>query len=961
VRDENKTKEQLTTELHKLRVRVAELEQERATPNGCEDALREGELNFRHFAENIHEVFWIANVDISKTIYVSPAYEKIWGQTCESLYADPRSWTRSIHPEDRQRVVEGITSRGTNSHTVEYRIIRPDGAVRWILDKGFPVLNASGEVYRMAGIAVDITEQKRTEEELRKSHSLLSTVVESIPFEFWAIGPDGRYMVANSVCQKHYGKILGMKPEEVCADSPETLSTWQENNRRAFAGELIRADVQFAFGEMSIYHNIVAPIRDGDQIKGILGINIDITERKRMEEELTTARTELESKVQQRTAELAESTQKFQDLYGLMIRISDNVPDLIWAKGTDDRFVFVNSAMCGKLLGCNTRDEALGKTDLYFADRERNAGYKHTFGEVCVNSDTVVKQTKAPGRFLEYGLVRNEYLVLDVHKAPFYNESGEIIGTVGCGRDVTQEKAIEDELRQSEKRYRSLAETTSDWVWEVDTNMKYTYAGPKVHNILGYTPEEVIGRTPFEFMPAEEAELVRTAFTEFAAERRPFSGLTRVNLHRDGSEVVMETSGAPIFGRDGEFSGFLGMDRDITARVAAESALRQSEERFRRVIEDSPLGIRISCDNRIRYANKTYLEMFGYQSTEELDGQEIISQWAPEVREEVAGRLHLRSSGIEVPAVYEGVAMRKDGSRFHASVSISLIQFADEQLRLAFISDITERKQAEEELLKYREHLEEIIKERTEELVIAKERAEAADHLKSVFLATMSHELRTPLNSVIGFSGVLQRGLPGPLNEEQKKQVAIIRASGDHLLELINDVLDISKIEAGQLQASIEPFNLREVIQKIARLIKPLAEKKDLRFEVEIANDVSSVTSDRRRVEQIILNLLSNAIKFTDEGMVRVTSRRDGQDVAIAVIDTGVGIKPDDLRKLFKPFQQIDTGLDRKFEGTGLGLSICKKLLDLLGGRIAVQSEWGKGSTFSFTLPVDGPTEGMPR
>jgi signal transduction histidine kinase len=269
--------------------------------------------------------------------------------------------------------------------------------------------------------------------------------------------------------------------------------------------------------------------------------------------------------------------------------------------------------------------------------------------------------------------------------------------------------------------------------------------------------------------------------------------------------------------------------------------------------------------------------------------------------------------------------------------------------------DVTDRVMAEQELRKHREHLEELIEERTAELIVAKEQAEAADRVKSVFLATMSHELRTPLNSIIGFTELLEQERTGPLNKEQKQQLGVVRESGSHLLNLINDILDISKIEAGQLKVSRESFDLRALIERATRATKPLSKEKSIELEVEIADDVNSISSDRRRVEQILLNLLSNAIKFTDEGKIHVSCSLQGREVSVSVRDTGIGIRSQDVERLFKPFQQIQTG--RHFEGTGLGLSICKKLLDLLGGRIEVHSEWGKGSTFSFALPVEEPKE----
>jgi signal transduction histidine kinase len=255
------------------------------------------------------------------------------------------------------------------------------------------------------------------------------------------------------------------------------------------------------------------------------------------------------------------------------------------------------------------------------------------------------------------------------------------------------------------------------------------------------------------------------------------------------------------------------------------------------------------------------------------------------------------------------------------------------------------------ELQQINREMERRIVERTAELAAAMQKAQAADQIKSAFLATMSHELRTPLNSIIGFTGIILRERVGPLNDEQKKQLNMVRRSSQHLLALINDVLDISKIEAGQLQVAYERTDLRQIIEKTVQSTRPLAEGKGLELGVEISPEIETITGDPRRVEQVLLNLLGNAIKFTEKGSVRIVCEADGDNVLVKVMDTGIGIKNEDMETVFKSFRQIDSGLTRKFEGTGLGLSISKRLVELMGGKIWVTSIWGEGSTFGFSLP----------
>ena len=356
-------------------------------------------------------------------------------------------------------------------------------------------------------------------------------------------------------------------------------------------------------------------------------------------------------------------------------------------------------------------------------------------------------------------------------------------------------------------------------------------------------------------------------------------------------------------------------------------------------------------DNKITFVNQSWLKTFGYKE-EEVIGEKIDIIVSPSHRPGIIGEI--LSTTLKGGWIGEVLNRRKDGSEFPVQLVTTIIyDNAKKPVALVGVStDITNRKKAEQELRLHRDHLEELVVQRTAELEIEKENAQSADRLKSAFLATMSHELRTPLNSIIGFTGIIMQERPGPLNDEQKKQLGMAQNSARHLLSLINDVLDISKIEAGQLKMNLRKFSLPEIIYKVIETNKPFADKKNLRIVVDIDENIKEIVSDNLRIQQILLNLVNNAIKFTDVGLISIKCFSSGNFVKIQITDSGIGIESEKIDQLFKPFMQIDTGLTRKHEGTGLGLSICKKLTEMLNGKIEVESKYGLGSTFTVTLPV---------
>ena len=392
-----------------------------------------------------------------------------------------------------------------------------------------------------------------------------------------------------------------------------------------------------------------------------------------------------------------------------------------------------------------------------------------------------------------------------------------------------------------------------------------------------------------------------------------------------------------------------GIVKEEEIRSKAEDALRESEEFNRSLVENLP-DIIVIYDSRgiVRFANRAALNILGSPASKVI-GEPILSFVADYQHSDVEQKMKLRLSGVRLPP-YEVDIRTGNGEIITAILQAVPISYKKEPVMLVLLVNITERKQAEQRLLEAHRDLEKKVDERTRELTEANVQLQELDRLKSMFIASMSHELRTPLNSIIGFTGIMAKGMAGEINAEQKTQLGMVQESARHLLALINDVIDISKIEAGKIEAGISTFNIADVIREVGNTFDPVALEQGLVLNVEIPGTIP-VTTDERRVKQVITNLVSNAIKFTDEGRIDVTVEQKGTVVEVSVRDTGIGIGNEDMEQLFRPFGRIAVQ-GRLTEGTGLGLYLSKKLARFLGGDITAESEPHNGSIFTFTFPV---------
>ncbi|WP_374358920.1 PAS domain-containing sensor histidine kinase [Pseudoduganella danionis] len=456
--------------------------------------------------------------------------------------------------------------------------------------------------------------------------------------------------------------------------------------------------------------------------------------------------------------------------------------------------------------------------------------------------------------------------------------------------------------------------------------------------VFGYTREEALGRRLTELIVPpglleEEAAVVAQTLSSGSA------NYESMRHSKDGSLVYVDSSSKLVRDAAGKPERILWSKKDVTALKVLRDA-KLVEARFDGLLESLPDAILLAnSGGRVVLANRQAHALFGYPQGA-MRGLPLEQLMPPRFR---GPHLHHRSEYMKQPQVRpmgsgrDLYGLRSDGMEFPVEISLSPIVTEEGTLIMSAIRDNTERKRIERTL-----------QEQNTELA----RASAA---KDRFLAGMSHELRTPLNAIIGFTGTMLMKLPGPINDEQEKHLRTVQSSARHLLSLINDLLDLTKIEAGKLELELAPLQCRQLIDEVLLLFRPQARQKGLELEFVSSEDDLTVMADRRALQQILMNLVHNAIKFTEHGTVKVnldTAQVSERDcVTISISDTGIGIEAEDRGALFQAFSQLDAGKVRQFEGTGLGLHLSQRLAALLQGQILFDSEYGVGSTFTLALP----------
>jgi PAS domain S-box-containing protein len=756
-----------------------------------------------------------------------------------------------------------------------------------------------GKLQGVFAAARDVTEQKRLERRLREQQTYLRGLIESSVDGLVTVDPDGFITDVNErLCEMAaYARteLLGTRFADYFTDP-----------------EAARAGVGQAFGDGSITEyalTLIARTRrhirvsvnasvfngpDGD-VRGIFASARDITDRVRLEEQVREQQTYLR---------------------GL---IESSVDGLVTVD-PDGFITDVNEQMC-RMAGYG-RAELIGSMfNRYFADPDA--------------ADAGVKQTLARGVVTNYELLLvsqgGRKATVSVNASVFRSEEGLVQGIFASARDISEQSRLQGQLAEHQAYNRSLIEASADALFAIAPDGVITDVNEEATRLSAFTRQHLLSSDFADYFT--DPDRARAGVQETFASSRVF-GYELILVTRHGRRITVSFNAGVYRDATGQARGILASARDITAPKQLERQLRDSQAYTRSLIESNidalmttdPVGI-------ITDVNQQMEALTGCPRGE-LIGTPFKQYFTDATRAEDGIRLVLHEGKVEN---YELTARSRDGRETVVSYNASAFHGQEGKLQGVFAAarDVTERKRFEQALQDTNVEL------------------ENANTAKDRFLASMSHELRTPLNAILGFAGTLLMGLPGPLTDEQRRQLEVVQASGRHLLSIINDLLDLAKIESGKLEIALEPVVFQEVLDEVAGSLRPLVESKGLQFCVEVPEAQITISTDRRALSQILINLTNNAIKFTDSGAItmRLGLADDGA-VSLSIADTGAGIAEADQERLFRAFEQVGEAKERQFEGTGLGLYISQKLAEVLGGSIVIDSTLGVGSTFTLFLPV---------
>ena len=833
-------------------------------------------------------------------IFASDSVQTILGYRLDELIGQPIF--SYFHPEDIALATKRFTEvTDSNSSLTELRVRRKDGTWCSCEGTGRSVTSPDGRKLVLI-ITRDISERKRVDGE----HALLAAIVESSDDAIVSNSLDQRITTWNKGAQR----LFGYTAEEAIG---QQASLYMPLEWRAW-GEVFLDDLKSRVDHVQSFEvpcmrkdgrrvdvwTVCGGIRDRDgQLIGISAIHRDLTDRKRADRQ------------QALLAALVKSSEDAIISHSIDFRITS------WNRGAQ------------RLLGY-TAEEALGKRpfDLYIPPADRVADHAR-----LVHDLAVIRENPEAMRQFEMPVMRKDGTVLDttIVGCGIHNASGKLIGLSTIMRDVTERKRAERETAA----LAAIVESSDDAINSVSPDLRITYWNHGAEKMFGFTPAEAIGQPLTFFIPPDRHQNAREIVELLKTHPEQVVRFEGPNRRKDGTLLDVSTVCFAIRDPKGNVVAITAIQRDVTERKRAE---REAASLAAIVNASDDAIMNISSDSKILSWNPAAETAYGYTAAEAIGKGVELFVPPDEVQESIDRTRLVVATGQ--PTSWEQRSRKRDGSPFVSEVQMFPIR--DELGNITCVAGIGRDITA--------------LKETEQKLVAAREAALAASQAKSEFLSSMSHEIRTPMTAILGMAELLREG---ELNTEQRRYIEILGNNGRALLELINSILDLAKIESGRLTLEHVGFDLIEVVEKSAQTLAIHAHAKGLELIVSLAPDVpTALVGDPLRLRQVLINLIGNAIKFTEHGEVavsvdRVSAPDDPLKLKFSVRDTGIGIAKDKLPALFAAFSQADSSTARKYGGSGLGLAIVKRLVNLMQGEVTLESDLGKGSVFSFTSPFE--------